>query len=391
MEIEGLLFVKDALQAFAIVAVAIGVLIGLSDIIDVQENAVEGRLRTGLRSVLATINETSWANIPGLATRAVTRGAFGYVSYWFGLSKDNYLPVGLFLLLIFFAVPMAILINLIQGGAPWLFDFLLSIVIGFILLIFLGENRRNKYLSSFLSVYLFVALFIALPGYIFTVVNGRMLLMPTGHAAIGSVLVVPILYLFCYALQMAVNGRSQFVALFIAAIPINYILTFAAFTAGHLAAAAHPSEQNWSLLLVSLFFSSISVATLVLLFRSEKVLISLVGSFVVGVLCSYTLLYVDLVYDGDAAAGTGAFNVLLGQVTSGDAFALSPQFWVMHLPLVPCFLYFCFIAFGCAAKFIVEIELKIAAGRICVSRPFVMAGVFLIASGGILIIATRFI
>ena len=171
MEIEGLLFVKDALQAFAIVAVAIGVLIGLSDIIDVQANAVEGRLRKGLKAALLAIKDTSWAQIPNLATRSVTRGAFGYVSYWFGLSKDNYLPVGLFLLLIFIAVPMAILINLIQGGAPWLFDFLLSIAFAFLILIFLGENRQIRYLNSFLSVYLFVALFIALPGYIFTVVN----------------------------------------------------------------------------------------------------------------------------------------------------------------------------------------------------------------------------
>jgi hypothetical protein len=391
MEIEGLLFVKDALQAFAIVAMAIGVLIGLSDIIDVQENAGEGRLRKGLKAVLVAIKDASWTKIPSMATRSVTRGAFGYVSYWFGLSKDNYLPVGLFLLLIFVAVPMSILINLIQGGAPWLFDFLLSIAIAFVILIFLGENRRIRYLNSFLSVYLFVALFIALPGYIFTVVNGRMLLMPTGHAAIGSILVAPILYLFCYALLMAVNRTNHFIALFIASIPINYILTFAAFTAGHLAAAAHPSEQNWSLLLASIFFSSLSITISVLLFRTQKVLPSLTSSFVAGVLCSYIMLYVDLVYDGDVAAGTGAFNVLLGQVPSGDAYALNPQFWVMHLPLVPCLLYLCFIAFGWTAKLLVEIELKIAAGHICISRPFVMAGVFLIGSGGILIIATRFI
>jgi hypothetical protein len=391
MEIEGLLFVKDALQAFAIVAVAIGVLIGLSDIIDVQANAVEGRLRKGLKAALLAIKDTSWAQIPNLATRSVTRGAFGYVSYWFGLSKDNYLPVGLFLLLIFIAVPMAILINLIQGGAPWLFDFLLSIAFAFLILIFLGENRQIRYLNSFLSVYLFVALFIALPGYIFTVVNGRMLLMPTGHAAIGSILVAPILYLFCYALLMTVNSKSQFITLFIAMIPINYILTFVAFTAGHLAAAAHPSEQNWSLLLASIFFLSLSITISVLFFRSQKILLSLICSFIVGVSCSYLMLYVDLIYDGYAAAGTGAFNVLLGQVPSGDAFALNPQFWVMHLPLVPFLLYVCFVAFGWGAKFLVEIELKIAAGRICISRPFVMAGFFLIGSGGILIIATRFI
>ena len=389
LEIQGILFVKDASQLIAILAMAIGVFISFFDITENQKSLRQGRCRESLRVILGALKVVDWLYVPSMVIGAATRLIFGYVFYWFGLSKNNYLPVGLFLLLIFFAVPLAILTNLFQEGASWFLDFLLSIIIASALLLLFGGNTRVKFFNSLLAVYLYVAVFILLPGYFFVTVTGRILLMPTEYAAIASLLAMPILYILCYSLNMLVDKRSQLLSVFIAAVPISYIFTFVAFIAGHLATPAYASGQNWSLLLGSLFFSSLSLTVFSVLVRLGSVVWSLIGSFVVGVISSYLMLYVELIYGGTSQAAIGAFNGLLGREAHGDSYTLSPIFWVTHLPLVPCFVVFCFVLLSWIAKTLIVIEQKIGGGSSCISRPFLMTGAFLITSGGLLIIAMQ--
>lgn len=68
MEIQGIEFVKDVLQAVAILAIAMGVLVALSDIIEAPGNEPDGRLRTYLKEILAALKEAPWAALPSLAS-----------------------------------------------------------------------------------------------------------------------------------------------------------------------------------------------------------------------------------------------------------------------------------------------------------------------------------
>jgi hypothetical protein len=252
-----------------------------------------------------------------------------------------------------------------------------------------GGNTRVKFFNSLLAVYLYVAVFILLPGYFFVTVTGRILLIPTEYAAIASLLAMPVLYILCYSLNMLVDKRSQLLSVFIAAVPISYMFTFVAFIAGHLATPAYASGLNWSLLLGSLFFSSLSLTVFSVLVRLGAVVWSLIGSFVFGAISSYLMLYVELIYGGTSKAAIGAFNGLLGREPYGDFYTLSPIFWVTHLPLVPCFVVFCFVLLSWIAKTLIVIEQKIGGGSACIYRPFLMTGAFLITSGGLLIVAMQ--
>ena len=412
MEILGLSFVAKVLQGMAVMAIAIGVLIALTDILETPNKSADGRFRNWLVNSLATSEKTCWLDLPRLAINGFSTFTFEMVDYWFGLSEKNYLPMGLFLLLIFFGLPMAILINFLQSDASWLLNFLGIIIIAFILLAFLGESKRVNAMSPALSVFIFAALFLFLPGYLFAVVNGRILLMPTGHALIGSVLIAPMLYLFCHSLLLVANSYLQqtslqrtnqpidnfdggiiyrSILLFIALIPINYMLTFGAFMAGHLGVASHSSEQNWSLLLGSLFFSGLSATISLLVFKSSTTTKSFFVSLIAGLICAYLMLLVNFIYDGITNPEIGAFNVLLGKVPAGDIFALNSQFWVMHLPLVPFLLSLIIVVISYITKGIISIELQVMGGRLIEGRPFVLGGIVFIAIGCMLSIASMVI
>ncbi len=355
MPLDGLPFLQFLLGAAAILMMALGMGLLLAGF---PKNEDFGAFRDFVHRIVSPALTENLSLFPVRATSVLTTGFRTYADFWFRQSENNFLVSGLFMIIVLVVIPAGAILNFMRGGSPFLMLLFVVLAIVFVLLAAFGEMRRFQGLASILSGFLFLALFIFVPGYVFYSFTDRLLNLPVGHAVIGSVLIVPLLYLACQSTVIAVRqvcvakeralGFSQIERQLVylsAGLPFAYLLTFAAFLAGQLSVADLPIPKTWQMVLASLVTVSLSISVAAQTFHWAEVKRSAAvwGSVIAGNLLVSALLGGLLLRFGlgsDDPAQNGLWQILLGFSQDGSRLSLGPLFWLMHLAFVPISLIF---------------------------------------------------
>lgn len=393
---EGLEIVERALWFLAALGVAAGVFMAL---FDVGPGRDEGRFRTWCEARFRLLESLSWARAPGAVTGLAAGAVEHTVAYWFEPSERNITASGLFFFIVLIAVPAAALLSAVTGGSPALLVFILIVVLAALALMFLGETGALRLLCGLLSVFLFASVFFALPALVFASLTDRLLAQPVGHAAMGSVLVMPLLYLVSHSLALGgaliirpftpaadAAGLARHLTHFLAALPIVYLLTFAAFLVGHLAVDRAALPANWSFLIASLVAGGLSMSWTLALFpgRSRPPL-GWLGGFVLSLAGAFAAT-LGLAMAGNLFAGAPlsweeSGRLLLGLSADGSRILLGPQFWVAHTPFFPLLLPVLPAVLGLIGKGVLVAVGPWARREGLATAPMALAGATLILAG----------
>jgi hypothetical protein len=303
--------------------------------------------------------QCSWIRLPGVIGDQLAVGASRLVAYWFGQSERNIMAGGLFLFLIIVAIPIASFLNFTRGGSAFLLT-AIGVIVAFVLgLMALGEGRGFGWLKGLLAIGLFAGIFLFVPGYVLVSLSDRLLHQPGAQAAIGAILVLPLVYIVSNSLAMLVQASAPFddenppiqryATLFLAALPPAYLLSFLTFWTGV------PSPVGWPALLNGLLANGLSLAWTV-------GLLSLCRRWPgAGWLAALVL----------AAGGGHVFSLGLG-----PGIGAGPMVPFLLVVLVLYLAGFGKLAFGGAAR--------LAGPNASVRHPLVAAGAALIAGGALL-------
>lgn len=225
-----------ALAAFLIVVGAAVLLAGLA-LVWICGWDDRPRFVLNLESVAAEIGSAGWAQVPGKSLRVLGNGISRYVDFWYRQSDKNVAVGGAVMIITFAAIPLAVVLNVLRGGNPFLLWVLIGVVVALALLAVVSETGRGRSLGPFLSLSVYVAGFVFLPGYILVSLTDRMLNSPALEAALGSLVVASLVYLIAQAISAMASpyllegGRlgkviaGQFYY-FAGALPLAYILAF---------------------------------------------------------------------------------------------------------------------------------------------------------------------
>ncbi|NQV56615.1 MAG: hypothetical protein HQ503_12215, partial [Rhodospirillales bacterium] len=262
MALAGTEFLSGMLSVVAVVLLAAGLFLIF---LDLGPPAPADGLRGRLSRAWVQIGGLGWAKLPPVLIKQLIGGVEGYVSIWFTQSEQNTASGGVFLVLVILIIPVAALANALLGGSPILIWVIALAFAGYAALTILGEIRLAAGVRWVLSVILFSVIFFFVPGYVFVSLTERVLHMPIGHALLGSFLIVPLLYFVAQfsVLVSALGARDMPAGAlktilndhypnFAAALPVAYVLVFAALLAGHLSAEETALPMTWRMLLVAL-------------------------------------------------------------------------------------------------------------------------------------------
>ncbi|MEK9677155.1 MAG: hypothetical protein VW169_02035 [Rhodospirillaceae bacterium] len=248
-----------ALSAFLVVSGAAVLLLGLGLIwIGRWDNPPKFMVR--LQALTAEVGATDWTLIPKTSLGVLGSGISRYVDFWYRQSDKNVAVGGAVMIITFAAIPIAVVLNVLRGGNPFLLWVLIAIVAGMALLSVVSETGRARGFGSLLSLGVYLAGFVSLPAYIFVSLTDRMLNSPALEAALGSLVVASLVYLIAQAISAMLSpymseighkGKpiAEQLHLFAGALPLAYILAFNAqlLTGGEGAANLFPS---WASLLI---------------------------------------------------------------------------------------------------------------------------------------------
>lgn len=356
-------FVAGALGFAAIVLAACGLFLVF---VDIDPGMGEpSPVRRRLSQAWLSLAEAQTLKAPMAAISATVRAADQFVFHWFEQSERNVITSGAFALVVLVAIPLAALVNWLRGGSPFLLVFIVACAFGVGALTILSESGRLPKLGQLLAVVLSVAIFLFVPGYVFVSLTDHTLNMPIGHAALSSVLVVPLLYFVCHSAVLLGTGTwgravpsiragttRRLATLCAAALPIAYLAVFVCLVLGHMAAPEAKVPATWSALVTGMAAAAVSAAVTIHLVRPT---------------------------------GSGDRSRLLGLcIASGVAaalalgIALTASGWLIALPLIPPLLLWVGAALGLLAKGLILALGDDVAGR----RPYLVAGL-----GGLIIAA----
>jgi hypothetical protein len=270
----------------AIVLAACGLFLIFLDINPAVDEA--GSVRRRLAAIWRALAAMPAAAAPRAAIGAAVGAVDQFVVYWFEQSAKNVATSGAFTLIVMIAIPLAALLNWLRGGSPLLIVFILACVAGFASLAVLAEMNRGRRAAAILAPVLFAAIFLFVPGYVFVSLTDRTLNTPIGHAALTSVLIVPLLYLVCHSAVMIGAGAGgvpvpsaragsvrHLATLGAAALPFAYLGVFACLLVGHVAAPHANVPSRWSALLVAMAVGAVSAAVTIHLVHGRRPLAGL--------------------------------------------------------------------------------------------------------------------
>ena len=363
-------------------------------------DAAGGAFRNSLSKGWERVGKTGWRRMPALVSGGIAERIDGFIDHWFGQAEDNVLASSVFMAMVLVLIPLAALVNILRGGSAFLFLLILAILLAYVLLLVLSEMHKAQRLCAVVSVAIFAAIFFFVPGYVFASLTGRLLNMPIGHAALGSILVAPLLYFVCQSAVLVARLGAEWLSpgpaksvlerqfvLFVAALPFVYLATYGAFLAGHLAVADLPMHTNWRMMLTSLAATGIAaVITLEAARPSGSGAVS-VGRPVAGLLLIALLsLAVGPLGGGfpDAGAGFGlSWQVFLGFDPRLGGPAFGPLFWLVHLPFLPPLLVVLVFATTAAAKLVLALASLRRSGFRGVGQPYLLSGIALALMGAV--------
>lgn len=350
MQFQGLEFLEFLLIALAVPFLALGM--GLASI-GVSNSHDFDSFREECHRLLNPIFVSHWFQLPGHAARIVVNTFNVYIDYWFRQSENNLIVGGLFGIIILIGIPVWSIISLFQGGSSFLFTLIFFILVSLLILAFASEINRMSLFKKFLSVLIFILIFLLVPGYVSYSFTNRILNLAVGHAAIGCLLIAPILYLLCQAAALAitqlidVDGKStvkKFVGLqfiyFFGTFPLAYVLIFASFLAGQFSASEQPLPITWSMVLsstINISFSfALTIQVLGWLSGARKPINWCVGIsviFLLSVIFGFSLIKFGM--PADDYFQRGLYNIMLGKTPTGLEYQLGPLFWIMHQTFLP--------------------------------------------------------
>ena len=355
----------------------------------------QNRLCRWTRELWQTLLQTPWRRLPIWLNGAVTAQSENFIEFWFGGSERNAIAGGLFVFTVVIAIPIAAAINALRGSSPFLISVIGGLALVVALLALLAEIRAGRSLRALLAVIFFAGAFLFVPAYVFVSFTGRIIHIPVGHAAIGSVIIVPLLYLACHSAAIAAQVvlRSGFVgragwavaplSAYLAMVPVAYLLSFIAILRGHLLVPTATIPLDGATLGVSTAMIALGLAVTIRMFATGRLVLAWLGSFaavaIVAALQSYLLLRITS--DGPAAAEI--VNLLLGYAASGNQILLGPRFWLTHAPFV---LLVVALFLGIAAALAKLFGTALAAAGVGIPQhSFAVSGGYLLLAGALLL------
>ena len=337
---------------------------------------------------------TAWRDVPGWASRGVQGFLERFVRRFFE-EADRTAAFGVvFVGLVFVLLPLASLANAVSGGSPFLAVFFLAVLAGLAILNFAGETGRFAAVNGSVSFLIGVSVCLFVPAYVLRSFTDRVLNDGIGEAAFESILVAPLCYVLAYSVMLF--GRT-FVGYpawldavlnrFLAALPITFVLTFLALAAGSAAVDPATLPKTWQMLIAAMACGSAALPlTLAIMGRGiagdrpGAATAALAAALMAATVLSCGLLVAGHFRGTDVPHAAAVFNVLIGRTWDGAGVLLGPDFWVMHIPFVPAFLYAGWLAIAFTAKAGAIAAQHIAEPGAAARRPLTATGLLCVAA-----------
>ena len=338
----GLEFVKSLFYVMALMIALGGTVVAL------QETGISGDtvMRRRLGAYMKELKSISWTAIFRRTSVHAVRLIDHALRKYFTEADKSQTFSAFYIGLLFFALPVAALVNTLFGGSPFLIIYYLFLLAALVFMNLAGEVRQFRGIHNVLALVLGLSLLLVIPVYVLRSFTEVVLRDIYAYGILSSLPVAFIWYVAAYGgmraseimlpARTAANPRN----LFLFTLPIGFFLVCLSLFAGYLSISVRVPERPWALALAGIVLASASiVATRALIAASlEKapgtIMAAYLASAALAAILSigvYFLAFPDLT---PPVTLSGAFNVLLGLAPSGDRISLSPEFWVMHMPFL---------------------------------------------------------
>jgi hypothetical protein len=380
----GLWFVAAGLKAAGFALALAGVMLIA---VQVGQRRDPGPLHRWLEEVWRTAKTTGWGALARLvATRLLDATSRVTATVFERADRGPFLDT-LFIGLIFIVLPLLAFLNAAVGGRPNLALVFVAVFIVLAVFNFTAECRSLGLLNQAASLFLGFTLYIFVPAYVLRAFADRLLHESIGHAFFESLLVAPLVFILAYSAMTFVEkdaeggsraGIKLTAHVFLAALPVSFVLVFGALLAGHLAVAESNPARSWPLLVSAMVVAATGfVATRALIaagLRSPRpgaLAWACAAGLVAAAVLSAALMVVAY---GPASLDPGAvLNVLAGRSRDGAGPYLGPEFWVTHLPFLPMLAVLGAIGGAWLAK---SLAVPLARRPGAPARPFTTSGLF---------------
>lgn len=364
---SGLAFIASTFEALGVLTALAGLVFAL---LEAGRKDHDGPFERWLARCWRQLANSGWGALAGNLTRWLLAAIDGVLRDYF-VEADRSIGFSvLFIGTVFVLIPAAALLNAAIGGSPFLILYFVSLVAVLAVLNFTGEVRALAVFNRAAALYLGVSLMLVVPAYVLQAFIERIKHENIAHAALGSILVAPFLYITAYSAMASLDvlglgrkwGRTPAPAVgairgFLAALPVAFVLIFFAQLAGQLSVLAPAPGRSWAMLGSSLFFVSASLPLTVAIVgagaRSTSRLAlpgALLGGLLAAAALSCALLYFSVLASPEEMTPGQVVNVLLGMTPDGARVHLGHDFWAMHLPFLPIKIFLDLVVLGWLAK-----------------------------------------
>lgn len=331
--------IQHSLFALAGLAIAMGLLLVLMDV-----GSAESQVRKGGRSFSkqlsafwSRLSEVSWPGLLGCYARLWGEGVARFTNYWFGGSDRNSISGGLFIFMVLIGIPAAAAFNALRGGSAFLITVIAVLALSALVLAVLTETRTAGHIRAALAVGFFAGAFVFVPAYTLVSFTDRIIHIPVGHAAIGSIILLPLLYIPCHSLAVGANavlgpefgaGRriawlAKLVTTYFAMLPAAYLLVFGGLVFGHIAVPSDIVPLDWQTLLLGTGFTALALAVTYILLVTPAGSSRTLGNWFLVFLGVTVVSMMGMAADGQPLT-------LLTGVGLDGTLSLGPKFWVHH-------------------------------------------------------------
>jgi len=348
---NGLPFVAFCLSLLG----ALSVLGGFAFVLSAMDRSGANPRLTGLWRCLA---RCTWPQMMGEALKMSLLWLDKGVRSLFEEAAKNPLLNILFFGLIFIFIPLAASVNALRGGSADLFKaYLVMLAIVAVLGVTSQLSRDNAligFINAVLALVAGVGLMLGAPLYTLLSFSERILHENISHGFMICLLIAPFYYVVAFSAMNYIEfflGRDPakdrsspvlFARRFLAALPVAFVLVFLALLLGQVAVNQEIPIPSAQMLAVSVILSALSLPTTMcalspVLSRSGITgsLPALLNGVISATGLAIALLYFSYYSSAAAITLAASLNVFFGLQPGAGGIFLGPDFWVMHVPLLP--------------------------------------------------------
>ena len=288
--------IQLSLLVVAGLAIAGGLLLVLMDLGGTERRASESGRPFAIRlaAFWSLVSDVSWSGLLGCYARFWGEGLERFTHYWFGGSDRNLISGGLFIFIVLVGIPLAAAFNALRGGSAFLITVITILALCAVLLAVLTETRAAANIRATLAVVFFAGAFVFVPAYTLISLTDRIIHIPVGHAAIGSVILLPLLYIPCLSLAIGANAvfgadfgnrrrwarLTKFLTAYFAMLPAAYLLVFGTLVFGHIAVPSDAVPLDWQTLIPGIGFTALALAVTYILLLTTSTSGHAVGNWI---------------------------------------------------------------------------------------------------------------